>query len=163
MPKSKTLRIEDVTAICDTREQSPLCLEPLKTITRGLKTGDYSVDTLEDRITVERKSLNDFVQCCTYSRERFERELERMREYRFRAIVVESTWANIEMKQYHGQTHPNAVLGSAMAFAMSANVPIIMAGSHGTAGKLVARLLWVAANRIFREQLKSCNDGENPS
>jgi len=156
----KTLKPEDVIAIIDTREQSPLCLDPLKTISKGLSTGDYSVCGLESRISIERKSLNDFVQCCTYSRERFERELVRMREYEFRAIVDESTWDAIQLKHYHGATHPNAVLGSAMAFAMMANVPIIMAGSHANAGKLVSRLLWVSANRCFREGAKLCNDAD---
>lgn len=139
-----------LTAIIDTREQMPLDLQPLATVRGTLKTGDYSLQGYEEKVSIERKSLDDFIQCCTYQRERFERELDRLREFTYKAIVVESTWSAIELKQYRGASHPNSILGSAMGFALSANVPIIMAGSHATAGKLVARLLWVSGNRLLR-------------
>jgi ERCC4-type nuclease len=122
-----------------------------------LKTGDYSIEGFEDKITVEVKALGDFIGCCTHDRERFERELVRMRSFQYKAIVIKSTWAAIELKQYRGSTHPNAILGSAMAFAMSANVPIIMAGDFGTASKLVARLLYISGNRCIKSLSSSTN------
>lgn len=145
-------------AIIDTREQMPLNTEPLISKRGTLSTGDYSIEGYENLITVEVKALSDFVGCCTHSRDRFERELVRMREYPYRAIVVKSTWSAIELKQYHGATHPNAVLGSAMAFAMSAQVPIIMSGGgYVITSKLVARLLWVAGNRC-QKGLTGCTN-----
>jgi len=38
-----TLKPEAVTAIIDTREQMPLDLSPLQTVTGTLDTGDYSI------------------------------------------------------------------------------------------------------------------------
>ncbi len=38
------LKSEQVTAITDTREQEPLDLDPLQTVTGTLATGDYSVE-----------------------------------------------------------------------------------------------------------------------
>lgn len=115
-----------------------------------MKTGDYGILGFEDQVSIEVKALDDFVMCCTSERARFERELTRLREFKYKAVVIKSSWSAIELKQYHGRTHPNSVLGSAMGFALSANVPIIMAGDHATAGKLVARLLYVSASRLTR-------------
>lgn len=143
----KNLRKQDVLAIADTREKYPLDLAPLNVVRKCLKTGDYSVLGYESSITVELKELDDFVQCCTTSRERFERELERMLAYPYRAIVIKSTWGAIERQEYRSEIVPQAVIGSAMGFAMNANVSIIMAEDHKKAGLLVARLLWVSANR----------------
>lgn len=147
MEVNTKLKPEDLLTITDTRESNPLNLSPLRTERKKLDTGDYSCAGMEEILTVEVKELGDFVQCCTFHRDRFERELQRMREYKYKAIVVKSTWGHIERKAYRGATNPLAVLGSAMGFAMTANVPIIMAEDHHTAGRLVARFLWVAANR----------------
>lgn len=155
MKPKKNLDYQDVTAIFDSREQKPLTLDPLKSIKKYLKTGDYSVVGYEDNITVEVKALDDFIGCCTWGRERFERELIRMQSYKWRLIVIKSSWSSIALKQYRSQTAPNAVLGSAMAFAGKYNVSIIMSGGHDEAGLLVARFLWVAANDLHRENLLS--------
>lgn len=146
----KTLKYEDITAIFDTREQYPLDLSPLKSVRQCLKTADYSVQGYEDKVAVELKTLDDIVQCCTVSRERFEAELVRMREYPHRAIVIMSTWGAIEREEYRSEIKPQAVLGSLMGFAMSADVSIIMAEDRKKAGLLVARLLWVAASKCHR-------------
>ena len=140
----------DVTAIYDTREQYPLDLAPLKAVRKKLNTGDYSIEGYEDKITVELKELDDIVGCCTASRDRFEAELVRMRVFSHRAIVVMSTWGAIEREEYRSAIKPQAVLGSLMGFAMSCNVPIIMAEDRKKAGLLVARLLWVAASQCHR-------------
>jgi ERCC4-type nuclease len=70
------LKPESVVAIQDTREQTPLDLSPLQVDVAGLSTGDYSVKGLEHLVSVERKSLGDFLGVCGGERERFERELQ---------------------------------------------------------------------------------------
>jgi len=144
-----------VVAIQDSREQTPLDLAPLKVVVKGLPTADYSVESFEDKIAIERKSLQDLIGCIGHGRERFERMLERLREYPFRAIVVEADWSHIDLKQYRGAMHPNAIYGTLMSWAMSSNVPIMFMGDRKRAGLAVARLLWVAANKCYREQIKS--------
>lgn len=145
----KNLRAEDLVAIIDTREQTPVDLSPLRSIRKGLTTGDYSVEGYEKKIAIERKSLQDFIGCCSVSRERFEREISRLQTYRYRAIVVEGVWGSIEAKQYRGQIHPNAVIGSALGWALC-DISILMAGTPALAGKMIARMLYIAANRIHR-------------
>jgi len=67
------------TIIVDSREQTPLVFAHLPFIVSGLPTGDYSVKGLEDDFTVERKTLSDLYGSLTSGRERFMRELQRMR------------------------------------------------------------------------------------
>ncbi|MBL8855579.1 MAG: hypothetical protein JNK57_16545, partial [Planctomycetaceae bacterium] len=65
-PKGQDMREikpQDVTAIIDTREQSPLDVSPLQTAVEVLDTGDYSAKGLETVVRIERKSLPDLVAC----------------------------------------------------------------------------------------------------
>lgn len=62
----------------------------IPTITKTLKTGDYSISGFESEICVERKSLSDLYGTLGGGRDRFERELERMSSMRYAAIVIES-------------------------------------------------------------------------
>ena len=77
--------------VTDTREQHPFSFEgyPVEVKPRALPTGDYSLDGFEDRIAIERKAAGDLLSCMTGGRERFTRELERLRGYEAAAVVVE--------------------------------------------------------------------------
>ena len=100
-----TLRPEHVTAIIDTREQTPLCLDPLCVKTDTLQTGDYSIRGLQHHVAVERKSISDLMGCVGRDRERFEKELDRLRAYPARMLVVEATWEQIEAGGWRGKNH----------------------------------------------------------
>ncbi len=148
----KTLEVSDVTAICDTREQLPLDLGNMRMARGTLATGDYSVAGLEHVISVERKSLDDLLGCVGNDRERFDRECQRLLGYPVRAIVVESSWAEIEKGEWRSKVTPAAALGSLLGW-MCLGIPIMMVGDHERAGKYVARLLFLAARRRWRELL----------
>ena len=71
-------------------------IEPLpKTTIRGLKSGDYSIDGFEDRVAVERKSLSDLYGSLGTGRDRFEREMVRLKDFEFAAVVIEAPWSTI--------------------------------------------------------------------
>ena len=144
------LKPENVTAICDTREQTPLDLAPLRTITATLSTGDYSIRGLEHVIAVERKSLSDLLGCIGGDRERFDREVQRLLAYPCRALVVESSWQAIEAGEWRSKITPQAAVGSLLGW-IGAGLPVIMAGDHDRAGRVVSRLLFIAARRRYRE------------
>lgn len=152
--KRATLRHEDVTAIIDSREQLPLDLDPLKVVRKGLKTADYSVEGYEDKIAFERKGLGDLIGCVGNSRDRFEDCLDRLSHFKYKAIVIESDWGKIDLAQYRGTITPSQVTGTIMGWAISYNVSMIFAGDRIRAGKLMARLLYIAANRIYKAELK---------
>lgn len=141
---------ESLTALIDTREQSPLDLSPLRVETVTLTTGDYSVRGLEHVIAIERKSLPDLLGCVGQHRLRFDREVARLMGYPVRAIVVESTWREIESGEYRSQVTPSATIGSLLGW-IAAGVPILMAGDHERAGVYTSRLLYIAARRRWRE------------
>jgi ERCC4-type nuclease len=94
--------------IADSREGHPFTFTGFKSdarhgykslivpvVTRGLKTGDYSLEGYEDRIAVERKSAQDAYSTFSQERERFIRELERLNEMEFAAVVIEAGWPSL--------------------------------------------------------------------
>lgn len=149
------LRLEDVTAKIDTREQRPLILAPLRVVYGKLDTADYSVDGLEDKIAIEKKSLDDLIACVGRERDRFDRMVKRLREFKYRAIVVTDDWCKIDMKQYRGTLTPTQIYGAIMGWAMSCNVPIMFMGDHQRAGLAVARMLYICAQREHRGKLRN--------
>jgi DNA excision repair protein ERCC-4 len=145
----------NVIAIIDSREQKPLDLEPLTTITSTLVTGDYSVRGLEHVVAIERKSLQDLVACVGSERERFDREVQRLLAYPVRILLVESSWEAIESHepinpQWRGKVTREAVLGSLMGW-QAAGLSVHMAGDHERAGRHVARMLYTVARRRYAE------------
>ena len=157
MPRTHSdLQPADVTCIVDSREQLPLQLE-MRTIVGTLATGDYSFVGGEHMVCVERKSLQDLVMCVGRERDRFERELQRMRAYETRVIVIESSRAAVELKQYRGDVHPNAVLGSVYGW-IARGITVEWAGDRVQAAKAVSRILFSAARDRWR-QLQGLRDG----
>lgn len=144
------LKPDAVTAIVDTREQTPLDLAPLRTITSKLATGDYSVRGLEHVVAVERKSLSDLLSCIGGERDRFDREVQRLLAYPVRALVVESSWHEIEAGEWRSKITPQCAVGSLVGW-IAQGLPVVMATDHWRAGRLVSRLLFIAARRRWRE------------
>lgn len=122
------------TIICDSREQLPYDFggllgadgKPLivPTVVTGLASGDYSIQGMEDRIAIERKSLDDLYGSVTRGRERFEREITRLNELPgFAAVVIEASWAEIMAPAEHrpgweNRTDPRSVTGTILAWAI---------------------------------------------
>ena len=69
--------------VFDSREQCPFRFEGFNAVVEvgALATADYSLVGFTDRIGIERKSLPDLVACLGVERERFARELARLRGY----------------------------------------------------------------------------------
>ena len=153
MTGRKELQASDVTAVIDTREQLPFDLSPLKMVRGTLATGDYGILGLEGVAAIERKSVQDLIGCIPREPDgtsRFEREIQRLLSYETRAIVVEGSWSSIEMKQYRGDVHPNAAMGSIMGW-VARGVPVLFCGDRERAQRFTARLLFIAARRRWRQ------------
>jgi ERCC4-type nuclease len=143
------LRPEDVVAICNSREQIPLTLEPLQVETVTLTTGDYSVRGLEHVVSVERKSLSDLLGCVGQQRERFTRDLDRLRAFPHRALVIKATWNEIQAGQWRSKVTPQSVTGSLLTWSLE-GLPIWFARDHREAGRIASRFLLLAARRYWR-------------
>ncbi|MBK9126516.1 MAG: ERCC4 domain-containing protein [Phycisphaerales bacterium] len=131
-------------AIVDTREQRPWRFAHLPAERGTLATGDYSVRGLETLVALERKSLGDLVGCCGRERTRFVAELQRLRAYRFRAVVVEATLAEIERGGWPGKLTPAHVLGS-IASWQARYSPFVFAGDADAAARWAERYMYQAA------------------
>jgi DNA excision repair protein ERCC-4 len=112
--------------LVDTREQDPLPFSRLKTQAGTLVTGDYSVAGLESLFAVERKSISDLVGCCIgQNRERFERELHRLRGFQFKRLIIIGSEAQILKGEYHSNIKPQAITGTLHAFEVRYDVPVV--------------------------------------
>ena len=142
------------TILTDTREQTPLLFANLPTERRTLPTGDYSVLGFERDFIVERKSVADLVQSATFERERFERELVRMRGYSFRRLLIVGTLADIEAHRYRSQTNPKSVIASVTAFEIRYQLPVCYCPTPEAAAVQIER--W--AVYFVRERLNAAAD-----
>jgi ERCC4-type nuclease len=91
-------KIRPFTIIKDTREKQGYTFEAARTkyhvckgmVVRKLDTGDYSVEGLEDKVCVERKaSVVELANNVGVSRRRFDAEIERMKEFPHRFLILE--------------------------------------------------------------------------
>lgn len=108
--------------IQDTREQLWLDFSTFRNVevdVHKLDAGDYSIKGYETAISFERKSVQDLVGTLVSGHERFLRELERMKPYKEKYILVEHTPSILY--QYcvrHGWTHKfDMIYQSLLAYA----------------------------------------------
>lgn len=141
----------------DTREQRPLKFENFPTEVVGLPIGDYGLRGFSDwdnpAFIVERKSLGDLIGSLTTGRPRFTKEVEKMRAFRFRALVVEAVEGEIEFAQYRSSVNPASVLQSLAALQVRTNLHIIWAKDPTGAARVVERL----ARQFLRGVVKDAN------
>ena len=141
------LKPEGITVIIDSREQFPFDLTPMCSITEGLATGDYSVRGLEEVVAVERKELGDLISCIGPGRERFKRELQRMKAYPERCVVVEATWADLAEGKYRSRLNPESATSTVASWIGQFQVPFMLLGDRESAEKFTGRFLFHAARR----------------
>lgn len=139
---------KEMTIIVDSREQTPFSFrDEVITETGTLATGDYSIKGLTEYITVERKSLADFVGCCGKGRDRFKKELQRMRSYRARCILIEGSMRKIHGGKWRGKVLSSTVLNSIAGWTSHYDVPIILCDTPEYASDFCHRFLRAFFNR----------------
>ncbi|MFA6221460.1 MAG: ERCC4 domain-containing protein [Desulfomonilaceae bacterium] len=143
---------EQITLIKDTREPDTAwdMYFSAPTVTACLRTGDYSVSGYEDQVAIERKTIDDLVGCLGKQRDRFERELERSRGFEYFAVLVESSYFELENGLYRSRLHPRSGVESVSAFEVRYKVPFLFCGSAELAAKKCESLL----RKYHREQMK---------
>ena len=135
------MTVDPFTIVFDSREQMPLHFSAgIEVVRDCLPAGDYSILGYETEFAIERKSLSDLCGTLTEGRDRFKRELAKLAEYRFAAIVIEGSWTQILMGEYRSQLNPNSIIGSLMSFAIKYGVVPILADDHFLSGQLVENL-----------------------
>lgn len=119
--------------ICDSREQTgyKFASYPDVVATTGtLTTGDYSLAGFTDKVAIERKELSDLIGCLTHDRERFTRELERLRGYETAVVVVEAKYNDIVQGRYRSKMTPDAAIQSIISITVNYRMPFFFAGNR---------------------------------
>lgn len=127
--------------IIDTREKDEYSFGDIVTLRSKLEAGDYSVAGLEDRISIERKELDDFVSTVIYQKDRFHNELCALACMEYAAIVVEASLPDIIDHRYKSAVLPKSVIGAVVAVMMEYRIPIIFAGNRQIACHLTESIL----------------------
>lgn len=139
------------TAIIDTREQTPSDLGDIPFERGTLCTGDYSIKGLEKFVRIERKSLQDLVQCVGRERDRFEREITRLKGFPHKAIIVESDYSKIHYGMWRGQISPKQVLGSIARWQLE-GIPVVVCGERPLSCQMLQRMLYLCAKQYYNIQ-----------
>ena len=156
------------TVVIDTREQAaysfgaPHRRELLDggTLRYALSEGDYAceVDGVLLTTRIERKSVSDFFGVCGHGRERFERELERLR--RFSSwLIIEATPEHLKQGFERSMISGDAALGSALSWAVKFGIHPIFAGGRREGNGICRRILEYGAVEYLRK-LKESSDSE---
>lgn len=138
--------------IIDTREQDPLPISRLEVTRDGLQTADYSFQGGEHLFGVERKSIDDLVGCCVgENRSRFEREMHRLRGFRFKRLLIVGPRWMIEGHRYKSKIKPAAVLHSLDAWEARYDLPVVFVDHPTQAAALVEKWVWWFARQMVED------------
>jgi ERCC4-type nuclease len=140
--------------IIDSREQDPLTFQRLPSKRGMLRSGDYSIAGLEELFSIERKSVPDLVGCCMgQNRDRFERELHRLRGYRFKRLLVIGRELEVQQGVAFSRINPKSVFASLVAWECRYDIPAVWCNTSEAAALQVER--W--AFYFSREVVQSAN------
>lgn len=147
--------------IQDTREQLNLDFTGFKgveVIRTKLDAGDYSVSCYENQITFERKSVQDLVGTLIGGHERFLRELERMKSYKEKYILIEHSPAILfSYCLKHGWENKfNTIIQSLLAYAYHYQVRVRFCKDREDMAKYIVR-----KTREFVNAQVSCMPANN--
>jgi DNA excision repair protein ERCC-4 len=129
----------------DSREQLGYDFDRFEGVTvhkAALESGDYSLPGLDHIVAIERKELNDLINCLCHDRDRFKKELHRLRPYALKAVVVEGTLEDIARGRFKSQMTPQSALQSIFAFMVKYSIPFIFAGNRKGGEYATHALLW---------------------
>lgn len=150
------LTISPFTIIIDTREQLPYGFDGLKKggkelvvpiQFKGLPSGDYSIEGFEDKIAVERKSLEDLYSTLGHDRERFEREFVRLNGLDCAVVSIEATLPEIYnpssyRSEWRSQLSPLSVLATIATWKVRyPNVQWLFCGNRNLSELMIYQLL----------------------
>jgi len=134
--KNSTLK---PTILIDSREQNPWKINSYPVEVAALETGDYSILGFHNwenpGFAVERKSLPDLIGSLTTGRERFEKEIERLRRFRFAMIIVEADREDVIAGRYRSRATPKSMLASITAFEVRAGIHFCWSGDAERAAR----------------------------
>jgi DNA excision repair protein ERCC-4 len=140
--------------IIDSREQKPYRFECYAV--RALPAGDYSIEGMENRVAVERKSKVDAYGTIGAGRDRFVRELEKLAKYDYAAVVIECSLSDFIKPPPRSELNPRSAINSLVAWSVRYGVHVFFADNRLLARALTYRIL----EKFYRERKKPCGFSE---
>jgi len=128
-----------ITIITDSREKNPYMFKD--SVTRKLDTGDYSIVGYEYQICVERKTKSDAYGTIGKGRTRFIKELQRMAEFEYSAIVIESSLSHFLQPPDFSRLNPTSAIMSLVSWSIRYGVHVYFADNREMAKKLTKSIL----------------------
>lgn len=163
MARTRKPKICPAEIVIDTREQAPfsfMSIDPWDRIDvthQALKTGDYSIVGYESRITVERKSISDFYGSIGSDRERFEREMVRLSQMEFAAVVIEGGWRELLVDRPDTiQMSARSASGTIYSWSVRYGVHFFPCDGRRHAEITTFRLLW----HFYKQQQEKESENE---
>lgn len=125
--------------VIDTREQKPYRFSA--SVVRTLPTGDYSIEGMEHRVAIERKTKEDAYSSLGAQRRRFEREVTRLAQFEYGAVVIESTLCGFLHAPSYSHLTPRSAVASLLAWSVKYRVHVFFAGDRRHGNAVTAQLL----------------------
>lgn len=134
------------TILIDTREQHPFEFKGYKTLRRGLKVGDYSLQGKQALVVIERKSLADLFGTLArkHNFTRFCKELENLRKVKFAFVLIECTPETIINGFSYSMANGGLVLDKVMRLYCQYGVQVVFGGSRWGAERVAFSILRAA-------------------
>ena len=143
------------TVLVDTREQLPWWLPgdhdefgfQFEVRRVALRSGDYALRGLEDRLLIERKaSVTELAGCIGFGRPRFERQLQRMHdEAESSLLIIEESPIAVDLWRYKGNVNPAAIFGSLSSWSWRYGIHVYWAAARSIAREVAPRTLAAVA------------------
>lgn len=127
------------TIVIDTREQLPYKFKG--SVTKTLKSGDYSILGLEDVVAIERKTKKDAYSSCGKGRVRFEKELMRLSAFDYSAIVIEASLSSLLTPPPYSMMNPLVVVNSFVSWSVKYGIHVFFASNRACSRNLVQLIL----------------------
>lgn len=133
------VQADSMVVAVDTREQLPYTFPRSERMT--LSSGDYSIVGLQCMVAIERKTKRDALKCLSEKIRRFERELVRLADYDYAAIIVESTLQDFLIAPSFLRIRPEAAAATIVSLSVEYRIPVFFAGNRELGNELTYQLL----------------------
>lgn len=140
--------MRDLTIVVDTREQEGYSFST-PSVRKKLDAGDYSLLGLENRVAVERKSMEDFVNTVLRSRARFTKELKKLGSFDAACVAVEANYRDIVEGRYRSGASPKALMGFVSSIIVDFGIPVFFLSDRQAA-------IWFVEDYLIRFHQKCC-------
>jgi len=129
-----TKKKQTFTIIQDTREKKPWTFEATGSVqdvkVEKLDTGDYSIEGMEDIFFVERKaSVEEVYISLGVQWERFRKEMERAKPYKYKFLVIEATMREIYRGTRYSKMTGKFIMARLLHIEQEYGVRVVFAGS----------------------------------